>query len=348
MALAVVACEIPFDLDQEASPKLYAQCIVDDGIVLLTPHYATAVNASVSAAGQLSGLQLGVLVNGQAREMLLHQAHGYYFSVGERLKAGDQVELTLEADGVEPVKGTTQVPPAPQILEWSARSVQVDTIQATELRFLLDHAPLEGEFYGIRIAVHSAITRLDGTVDELDTYLTPGYILTAAQSGQFDLEDFLQVNYDGTTLGGSSYQPITLLTQKQFDGAEYRFYLDSYDATMLDSIRERMPDGETGVAGGGIVSGDVGPGSTSGGDPPDPGKIPVAIRLEYHFTLSRLSPAFYYYARALFQSNFDFLSNMGLTPANFTYSNLSGGLGVVGALSSSTVGPLEVVKEIVK
>ena len=60
---------------------------------------------------------------------------------------------------------------------------------------------------------------------------------------------------------------------------------------------------------------------------------------EYTFTFCRLSEEFFLFAKALFQSNFDFLSNMGLIPANFTWSNVKGGLGVVGAVSSVTLGP---------
>ena len=65
----------------------------------------------------------------------------------------------------------------------------------------------------------------------------------------------------------------------------------------------------------------------------------------YVFTFSQLSREFYQFAKALYQSNFDFLSNMGFTPANFTWSNVDGGLGFVGALNSVTLGPIEIVEE---
>ena len=92
------------------------------------------------------------------------------------------------------------------------------------------------------------------------------------------------------------------------------------------------------MAGGGIVSGEVG--GQPGGDQEenpwdpenlDPSKICYSIVSEYRFEILRLSPEFFYYAKALYQSNFYFLSNIGLTPANFTYTNVDGGLGFVGA-----------------
>ncbi len=88
------------------------------------------------------------------------------------------------------------------------------------------------------------------------------------------------------------------------------------------------------------MSGQVGGEGGGGGGEVDPSQIPVQCTTRYYFVLFRLSPEFYYYARALYQSNFDFLANMGLVPANFTWSNVEGGLGFVGAVSYSSVGPL--------
>ena len=50
------------------------------------------------------------------------------------------------------------------------------------------------------------------------------------------------------------------------------------------------------------------------------------------------------YAKAQYQSNFDFLSNMGLTPANFTYSNIRGGIGLIGAISTTRTEPFIIEK----
>ena len=144
----------------------------------------------------------------------------------------------------------------------------------------------------------------------------------------------MQVSFDGTFLGGARYQPLTMITQKQFRENEYTFYLGSFDAQLLDAIRGRMPDGDTGAAGGDIASGEVGRQK----DKKEEIK-PVETHTEYTFTFYRLSEEFFLFAKALFQSNFDFLSNMGLIPANFTWSNVKGGLGVVGAVSSVTLGP---------
>lgn len=314
--LLAASCEIPFELDQAGEAKIYVQGIVNNGEVFVTAQLAQPITGKVQADAPMEI---------------------------DQTWDGDEFSLRVRTTGVEPVSGRTTVPPPVEIQDMTWQRVQVDTIDAVDIRFTLDHAPGEGEYYGIQILQHYEITYMDGTSEEMDVYGTPGYILTASESVSFDLEDFMQVNFDGRYLGGADYMPLTLVTQKQFEGKVYQFYLDSFDSSILDGIRERMPTGDTGMAGGGIISGGVGPGS--GGQGFDPGKIPVDMKTSYTFTFYRLSREFFLYAKAMFQSNFDFLANMGLIPANFTWSNVEGGLGFVGAANSVTLGPFEFPKE---
>ena len=309
--LLAASCEIPFELDQAGEAKIYVQGIVNNGEVFVTAKLAQPVNGTLQADVPME----------------IEQAW-----------EGDAFSLRVRTAGAEPVSGRTTVPPPVKIRDLTWQRVQVDTIDAVEIRLTLDHAPGEGEYYGLQILQQYEIIYQDGSSEVMDTYGTPGYLLTAAESVNFDLEDFMQVNFDGRYLGGADYRPLTLITQKQFDDAVYQFYLDSFDASILAGIRDNMPDGDTGMAGGGIVSGGVGPGT-------NPGQIPVGARINYTFSFYRLSPEFFFYAKALFQSNFDFLANMGLIPANFTWSNVEGGLGFVGAVNGTTLGPFEFPKE---
>lgn len=303
----------------------------------LTVKYATPVGAEAPKGIRTGSIALKV--NGQ--EHIVQRQEGDLYTASVKLSEGDEVSVNVSAEGLPDASGHTSVPARPQILDYSFEQVQVDTINATAVHLTLDHAPLEQEFYGIQIVNYNEITYLDQSSNILVSWLTPGYVLSMDETMQFDLEDFQQVNYYDFHLGGSTqWQPLTLVTRKQFEENVYDFYINSYDSSILDRIRENMPDGETGVAGGGIVSGEVGPVSGGGGWSPD--QIPVKMQNHYYILFYRLSTEFYYYAKALFQSNFDFLSNMGLTPANFTWTNVSGGLGMVGAISGTQVGPITV------
>lgn len=325
-ALLAASCEIPFDLDQEGKPLIYVQAVAQNDSVTITPRYAAPVNGG--APQTLNNLDIRLLVNGQAAG--LERLEGGRYRCKGSFEEGDRFDLSLKADGLEEVGGSTVLPHRPVVTDFAWKNVQVDTIHAVEVRMTLDRAPVEGEYYGIQISCETAVTYADGSDDAFTLPVTPGYVLSAADSGNMDLEDFMQVNYADGQLGGKAFAPITLLTQKQFDGTLYKFYLDSFDSNILDRLRQALPK-------------ELDNGSGLGGL--DPNKIPVAINTIYTFTLSRLSTEFFLYGKAMYQSNFDFLSNMGLTPANFTYTNVSGGMGMVGALSSATVGPVEIKKD---
>lgn len=351
LAFLAASCEIPFELRQEALPKLYLQGIASGDSVVVSPLYAAPI--TTETAFHIPALRVELRVNGQLRQAEQKEGRAPFVSRGLGLKEGDEVEVTVSGEGLQ-ATGHSFVPHRPRIehLEWEP--VQIDSINAIRVRLTLDREPGDEDFLGIRIPYTKTFFYLDGHQDSLKLYTTPGYILTAADTGSFDLEDFLQLNYDGTTLGSSqAYIPLTLLTRKHFQGKVYSFYLQSFDTSLLQGIRDNLPDGETGMAGGGIVSGEVGgnPGAGPGWDPSqwdpgewDPSQIYYQVVTRYRFEMLSLSPEFFYYAKALYQSNFDFLSNMGLTPANFTYTNVEGGLGFVGA-ESRTLSDAIVIKE---
>lgn len=307
MLLLAASCEIPFQLEQNGKARIYVQGIVHNGDVFVTKQVANPVSGR-----QMADVPIDVRTS----------------------LDGDRFSLEVTADGLETATGSTTVPPTPDLEAVTARTFPIDTLTVTQVTFKLNHAPAEGEYYGIRIQRDQHLVFEDGTEKDTTSYATPGYILTLIESGSFNLEDFMQVSFDGQFMGGPEYQPLTLVSRKQFRENEYTFYLGSFDAQLLDAIRGRMPDGDTGAAGGDIASGEVGRQK----DKKEEIK-PVETHTEYTFTFCRLSEEFFLFAKALFQSNFDFLSNMGLIPANFTWSNVKGGLGVVGAVSSVTLGP---------
>lgn len=332
LTAALSACEIPFDIRQEGTPKVYVQTVVTETSARITTRFAAPVG--YSGDGQLRNRHLLVSLNGTELDVEADPADPDGFSVPfpKSLQAGDRISVQIGADGVPDVSGSTVWLRTPQWTDFVYKMIPAGESMAREVRIRLDEAPGPDDYFGIQILKNTEIQYADERIETYDSYLTPGYILTEADSGGFDLEDFMQVNYDGSVLGGSSsYQPLTLLSQKQFDEAEYRFYLDSFDGSILGDITDRLPEGDTGIAGGGIVSGEAGQ-TPEEDENPDPDDLPVGIRYRYTIRLYRLSPDTYYYAKALFQSNFDFLANMGLTPANFTWSNIRNGLGFVGTV----------------
>lgn len=324
--LAVTAsCEIPFDIKQSGEDRIYVQCVADGGTVNITTHYARAVNSSHKAAPQT---EIDLKVDGQS-VALTRESDSRSSTAWLDIKEGARIEVSVRADGVNPATGATTVPPKPHITDITWERIQVDTIDAVQVNMTLDHSPADDEHFGIRILQRNDVVYADGSTKTLLGYLTPGYVLTAADSGGMDLEDFIQINFDGKYLGGPDYEPLTLVGKKQFNGQVYSFYINSFDSTILDRLRDMLPDG-----------------GSDGKEKPetgtqDPGTIPVSVKTSYVFTLYSLSPEFQRYATALYRSNFDFLANMGLIPANFTWSNMEGGLGFTGAVNGAIRGPYQ-------
>lgn len=314
LAALLSSCEIPFDLEEGGEPKIYMQSQVGAWGVYVMPQVVQPLGGK---SVDVSSLDVEVWLDD---EQVPVQRYGDYYegSYGRLCEEGRRVSVVVRGEGLETARGETRVVHSPKVVDYSWTRVQVDTIRALQVSITLDHAPGEGEYYGIEILEHDQVEYLDGSKRAYLTFLTPGYILTAAESVSLDLADFVQVNFDGFRLGGADYHPLTLLSDKHFDGATYRFYLNSFDTSVLSGIRDRLPDPDTGIDGG-----------------VDPSWIPVKKETRYDFYFHRLSPEFYFYARALYQSNFDFLANMGLIPANFTWSNVSGGMGYVGARGST-------------
>jgi len=341
LGLLLSACEIPFDIEQKGEPRIYVQCIAGNGGIYVTPQYAAPIGQPMR---DNIPFDVELQINGEA--VTTSSEDGRLFSNHTLLKEGDEVSVKVKADGVQPASGHTQYVADPFItdLNWEMvpKKEEGETSVLFKVGLKLDDAPIPDDHYGIQIICRTQNIYSDKTIENSTYYLIPSYIREESESWGFDLEDYVQVNFDGQRLGvNDAYRPLTLIPPKRIQGDSYYFYLGGYDEEMLNQIRNNMPEGDTGMAGGGIISGDVGEGGPTegggeGGEEGGDERILVVQRAQYKFILYRMSDEFFYFFKALYQSNFDFLSNMGLTPANFTYSNVSGGLGMVGAAGSCT------------
>ena len=335
LGLMLASCEIPFEIEQEGEAKIYVQCVAGRDGVFITPQYAAPIGEK---APENINYNVQLQINGQSAEVTLQD--GNCFANHTLLREGDEVEVEIRAEGLPAASGHTRLVYSPRITDLLLSKVETADGQVLEqVGLVLDRAPSADEHYAIQIINKNQVIYSDGSVDEYVSFLIPSYIRSEVESLTFDLEDYVQVDFDGRRLACDGYRPLTLLYPKHFQDNKYYCYLGGYDEEMLDQIRDGMPAGDTGMVGGGIISGDIGAGGPGEGEGQDvdPERTPLAQRIQYRFVLYNLSDEFFYFFKALYQSNFDFLSNMGLTPANFTYSNVSGGLGMVGAVGRDSI-----------
>lgn len=344
-AVLVHACEIPFSLEDTAAPKIYLQCIpAPDSTVLQILYAAPAVGSSTGNPPSFSP-QASILVNGQPRAFK-DQGAGRFTSY-EPLQEGDEIQVDVTAQDLPAISGKTTVPPVPHITETVVTEEKADTSTFRKVTLTLDTAPKEDEYYGIQIRRRTAVLYTDGSFDDLDIFIIPGKLMNLVDSGTVTMDDFVQVNFTDGLFNGFLDRPMTILTAKQFQGNQYSFYLDSFDTDIWSTISEidweNLPE-----RGEDWDEDDWREYWGRDREEQEDTRIPVGSATYCQIFLYRLSPETYRYAKALFQSNFNFLANMGLIPANFTYSNVAGGLGVVGALSVDTADFIEADNAILK
>ncbi len=332
--LLLSSCEIPFSLENTAEPKIYIQCIPSpDSTVLQIRYAAPAVGNAEESVPASFAPQVSVLVNSVPRAFE-NEGEGRFVS-HDSLQEGDEIQVDASSPGLPSASGKTLVPPVPAIADLSFETVEVDTVSVRKVTITLQRAPEEGEYYGLQVRRRTAVLYWDGSFDSVDLFIVPGKLMTALDAGGVDMEDFMQVNFTGGLFPGNYERPMSLLTAKQFEGNRYSFYLDSADTDFWTALSE--VDWENYEWG-------PNPGDEEEKDT----RVPLGTATYCQVFLYRLSPETYRFAKAVYQSGMDFLANMGLIPANFTYSNVEGGLGVVGALSCDTADFLEADEAILK
>ena len=341
--LSLAACEGSFEIEQGGEYKIYVQAIANSSFVYITPRLA----APVGSAPKETEFTVEAQVNGEPlriqkieREDDLPCYLAMPSSVLNAFEEGDEIKIKVSCPDAKEASGSTSIYSGNPII-----GAEIDNYlmfkdaqnerYGKKVKLILDRAPEAGEHYALKITMVSELYYSDGRTTTQTYHRAPGYLISQLELTRFDLEDYMRFNFDETYLGGSGeYQPLTLLPDHRFDGNTYTFYLGGWDEELIRDITNSTPQGDGSMAGGNIISGNIGQDKDTP-DHPKPEEKPVGQHTGYMFTLYRLSPEFFYYAKALYQSNFDFLSNMGLTPANFTYSNVDGGLGFVGFCAPS-------------
>ncbi|MBO4671800.1 MAG: DUF4249 family protein [Bacteroidales bacterium] len=292
-------------------------------------------------------------------------------------KPGEKVELAVRGHGKAPdVHARTTMPPAPEI-----GSVTITPLEKGGHTVALKmSAPVkDGEYYGLKAVIRETVVSFTmpsfpsfpgilpsdlpdiPSLIQLDTtvyvrYEMAGQLASTADLNSLDLDAFANVNYsEGFMQGGYSSQPMMLLSSRQFsDDGTYSFYMDAaFDFDFLEGLELPedldVPEGEgdtpAAAPAGEDDDGEDDPDKPDDDVPPLSEYILVSRKTEYRLEVFRLSEELFNYCKAQYLSNFDMLSNFGVSPPNFTYSNIVGGIGITGGLTSA-VTPWYVVEEI--
>ncbi len=358
------ACEFPFPLDDVSEAAIYINYLPSapyDTPVLQVAFADPAYGKPSPGTRTPSVNDISVTLNGRKAELSSDS-----FSDGNMLTAilqdcslrsGDKIEVSVRSDSAPTAYASTIIPPVPVLGSVTMDSVPEDS---TQLRFKvkLDRSVQEGEFFGVRILEKNTLitaslmgegilykgtspsafppmpVALQIDTNEYYTYKLPGQVATRDDLNSLDLDAFANADYNGylTEEGINVTGPMMLLTHKQFDSDTYSFYVSrssGFNWRILfpegfEFPEPEMPDPVL------PDEGETDPGEI---DPMPPSVIVIMDNIDYVVEVYRLSEELYNYFKAQYLMRFNLLSNFGVTPPNFTYSNVSGGLGIVAGLS---------------
>lgn len=365
LPLLVSACEIPFALDNVSEPAIYIEMLPSAPYSTMTfkVGYADAAFGKPAGLHPVKVEDISLYLNDKAVSLspeLISDRNMITVAADlARLSSGDRIDISVKCDGAPTASAGTVIPPVPEIASVSIEPAVDDTTNVSKrVTVKLSRPVQEGEYMGMRILEKNTIVTARTVTDssllapglpplpftpvklQIDTnyfytYKLPGQVASRQDLNSLDLDAFANADYLGgpTEEGRNVIGSMMLMTAKQFDGDTYSFYVSRgrwYDSLIPDDFEfpEREYDFER---------------ETDDGEaPPETIEIPeenttyyLLDNADYVVEVYRLSEELYNYLKARYLMNFNLLSNFGVTPPNFTYSNVRGGLGIVGGISGT-------------
>ena len=368
LALLAASCEIPFELDSVSEPALYVHYIVEAGasngfvVAYAEPSFGTLSGQQYPFSPSDVTLTVGGKTASLSEDPDASSWNSHVLSAGGVPSPGSEVRLQVKGRGCPDVLAVTTVPEPPVIKSVDISLVEVDSSTVNRISIRLDRPAGRNEHYALMAVrrvttIYETTMTLPGMPDSVQTDtvvyqngFSPGYVASLADINSLDLDDYLSVGYSGGFISATPMGTgvMTLLSAERFSSDTYTFYADAFDSSLYyDFIAgydasEEYTGGEEygqddGTAGDGSYDGD---GLWPDDGWPDDGWPGVTTEMttsvEYRFSLYRLSDEFYNYAKAQYLSRFDMLANFGVSPPNFTYTNVSGGLGVVAGIAAAS------------
>lgn len=309
-AFILASCDTEMDIKKVgAEPKIVlycfptpendTTCITVMRSVPVTEHEPESMYGVKTEELRLPGAKVSFLLNGVEQEVKYApadtgsvQAGSFY--VACRIAEGDRIEVKASADGLPQASAVTTVPAVKAIKGLSKTTVVHDLTQYDQLLLDLDGAAMRGSYYAV--TVNKAYT-LTGK----DYYDTPKTV-SHCYRNSVDLTD------EPLIAPASSDVDLFGFSNSFYDS----FYIFDGNNITSDTYTLRLNVGGMGyVWTDGFKSGTI-----------------INPRIEV--CLYKIDTALYRFLKSINDMNDNDLAKYGLAPILPTYSNVSGGLGVIG------------------
>lgn len=311
--LGLSSCEEYFELQgSEGEPKMFVECyagLTDTTYIKL--YKAMPVNAKRSNGDDFNVQKLDFTING-SKAGLTEVDKTFYWTV-DPINGGDKLAIDVQTKEAAPVHASTTVPPTPTF------TTEVSYISGSTPMFRF-HLKMDGHIaptdrFGISIKEHVTISYDNG--DEPQSYYenTSPVTLDISTASLSDIlmaalmpmpsinvtgypETIECAFYSGEDFSNGEIEVASLFTPTEMTWEEYRDWQEGEDGNYwpTDTVTVTRTD-------------------------------------SLSVTVVRLSDECYGYMNALYNQETDIMAMLGLSPAHFAYTNVSGGYGVLGGLT---------------
>lgn len=288
------ACEETFEIDTKGRSKLFVQCYAGlEDTTFIHIKKAVPLNSSETSGFKLNRAELRA---GGVPVELSKDSETLYWSTSP-IVSGSELVFEAEAQGLPKVLASSKVP---EVLDFHTEArVEESSYTGRVLRMkaVFDKPLPEGEYFGACVVAHTEV-KSDGGVEDNYESIVPFSI--GAIGGA--LSDMISSAMGGGTMdiniGDNKHISVLLFNSNDLTDGSICFNSDC------------------------SIYGDY-PGEGDG----------KAVVVEYRLNIYSFSKECYYYFQALNNQDRNFLAQLGLSPPNYSYSNVAGGYGVVAGLN---------------
>ena len=333
--LALCSCEKQFDFHPEKySNMIRLECVALGGAdtLFIYPQLCVPAHTKRSADESLHLKSLTVSVDGAAHQPEYKEWKEYqetvrwdnetgmaYFDtvevtrslwyVPEHIREGSQLEVRASAEGTDDIYAQTTVPVQPKLVVKIDKKEDKEKSYSQYIKFSIPTEDIKDGYYGIQVRTQ-------------ESYIIE-FSPEAKEEGETDIHDVREYSQSPSDWNEdeSAFEDIESGNNPTigFDGRR----LVGYDGIMRLYTAEEL-----------LQSPDVYAYANYNYDMQGDWYV-LRERHEsrYQLVVYKLSAELYRYAKAYNLMKRDTLAELGLSPVNFTYTNVSGGAGYFGALS---------------
>ena len=302
-----LSCKDDFDIDKlNAKSKIVVYCFpstADTTLISVTKSIPVRKKTKQTTIPTIDNANISYKVNGEKRNVT-PKGNGQYYVVGKQ-KEGDKIEIEVYAEGMPSASASTVIPKAckiddfqkKKVTEYSTSNLCTETYQQIRPTFT-DNAKRK-DYYAVRVAMRSYKAQ---EYDESDTHVKEWVVTDSVMTYPevyTDDEDLLkplsEIDED-FGFDNNFYQRFYIFDDNTINGSQY-------------TMRLNIPEYE----------------SVEYYD----------FMKKYSVELYKLSPEYYHFIKSLNDVANNGMAEVGLSQITPTYTNIKGGLGLLGAFNKT-------------